>query len=60
MIGGSIHVIRVYSKNTRASLEYGHLLVHDLGRSRMPNAMHQLDIMEWEHDQQGSSLLRYL
>ena len=39
------------------SSEYGHLLVHDLGGSRMPDAMHQLDRMEREHDQQGSSLL---
>ena len=39
------------------SLEYGHLLVHDLGRSRMPDTMHQLDRMEREHDQQGSGLL---
>jgi hypothetical protein len=47
-------------KNVRLSLEYGHLLVHDLGRARMPFAMHQLDRMEQEYDQQGSCLLRYL
>jgi hypothetical protein len=47
-------------KNVRLSLEHGHLLVHDLGRAWMPNAMHQLDRMEQEYDQQGSCLLRYL
>ena len=28
------------AKNVRLSLEYGHLLVHDLGRAWMPSAMH--------------------
>jgi hypothetical protein len=32
------------------SLEYRHLLVHDLGRSWRPLAMHQLNRMEQEHD----------
>jgi hypothetical protein len=44
-------------KHVRRSLEYGHLLVHDLDRSWMPIAMHKLDRMEQEHDQQGSGLL---
>jgi hypothetical protein len=52
------HVIGVlHPKNVRCSLEYGHLLVHDLDRTRMPIAMHKLDRMEQEHDQQGSGLL---
>jgi hypothetical protein len=32
------------------SLEYGHMLVHDLGWSWMPFAMHQFDRMEQKHD----------
>jgi hypothetical protein len=46
-------------KNARLSLEYGHLLVHDLGRAWMSNTMHQLDRVEQEYDQQDSCLLRY-
>ena len=34
------------SKDAHLSLEYGHLLVHDLGWAWMPLAMHQLDRME--------------
>jgi hypothetical protein len=37
-------------KLARRSLEYRHVLVHDLGRSWMPLAMHQLNRMEQEHD----------
>ena len=47
------------SKIGRHSLEYGHLLVYDLDRSRMLVAIHQLHRMERERDQQGSGLLRY-
>jgi hypothetical protein len=51
-------MIRVtHSKNVRSSLEYGHLLAHDLDGSFMSIAMRQLDCMEQEHDQQGSGLL---
>jgi hypothetical protein len=58
MVRGGILVIGVpHSKNLRRSLEYGHLFVLDLDRSWMPVAMHQLDRMEQEHDQQGSGLL---
>jgi hypothetical protein len=54
----TIHAVGVsLSDNLRASLEYGHLLVHDLDRPWMPYAIHQLDRMEREHDQQGSGLL---
>ena len=38
------------SKSVRRSLEYGHLLVYDLGRSWMPFAMHQLNRMEQKHN----------
>jgi RNase P/RNase MRP subunit p30 len=44
-------------KNIRLSLEYGHLLVHDMGRAWMPHAMRQLNRMEQKYDQQGSCLL---
>jgi hypothetical protein len=47
-------------KNVWHSLEYGHLLVYDMDRAWMPNAMYQLDRMEQGYDQQGSCLLRYL
>jgi hypothetical protein len=47
-------------KNVRLSLEYGHLLVHVLGRAWMSNTMHQFDCLEQKYDQQGSRLLRYL
>ncbi len=47
------------SKNVtvRCSSEYGHVLVHDLDRSWMPLAIHQLDRVEQEHDQQSTTLL---
>jgi hypothetical protein len=47
----------IHSKIARCSFECGHLLIHDLDRSWMSLAMHQLDRMEQEHDQQGSGLL---
>jgi hypothetical protein len=56
-VRGTVHVIQVSSKNARPSLEYGHLLVHDLDRYRMPDTRRQLDRMEQEHGQQGSDLL---
>ena len=42
------------------SSECRHLLIHDLDQSWMSLAMHQLDRMEQEHDQQVSVLLWYL
>jgi len=39
------------------SLECGHLLVHDLDRSWMLVAMHQLYRVGKKHDKQGSGLL---
>jgi hypothetical protein len=46
-----------HSKIVRRSFECRDLLIHDLDRSWMSHAMHQLDRMEQEHDQQGSGLL---
>ncbi len=37
-------------ENVRLSLEYGHLLIHDLGRSWMLDAMRQFDRMEQEYN----------
>ena len=49
---------RIHSKTiTRCSSECRHLLIHDLDRSWMSLAMHQLDRMEQEHDKQGPGLL---
>ena len=41
----------------RHSLEYWHMLVHDLDWPWVLDAIHQLHRMEQKHDQQGSSLL---